>query len=233
MLSPVDYLLWFASVFFEAAVVVCLFRSRFLTWYLPLNICMLGALLIGIGRFVALHHFGFLSLQYRYIYYFSDALSTVLLYFAIMALYQIMFKQMKVSQYIRAGSIFLLGATALFSYLVIRDHKTQLLTRFAGELSQNLYFLGVVLTYLLWGALAKLRETRTRLVQLILALGIYFSVSAIAYALRNMFSDLPVARLLVQLAGTFLPLAWAYTFWRVPEEARLALARLAAPNPNQ
>ena len=36
------------------------------------------------------------------------------------------------------------------------------------------YFVGVVLTYLLWGAILKLRETRTRLIQLVLALGDLF-----------------------------------------------------------
>jgi hypothetical protein len=96
------------------------------------------------------------------------------------------------------------------------------------ELSQNLYFVGVVLTYVLWGAVVKLRETRTRLVQLVLALGIYFSASAAAYALRNMFPSLAVTHFIPPLAGTFLPLAWAYTFWKVSETARLAPGRLTA-----
>jgi hypothetical protein len=117
----------------------------------------------------------------------------------------------------------------VFSYLLVRQHQTQLTNRFVVELSQNLYFVGVVLTYLLWGAVIKLRETRTRLVQLVLALGIYFSASAGAYALRNMYPGLAITKFIPPLAGTFLPLAWAYTFWRVSEDARLAPARLAAP----
>jgi hypothetical protein len=32
---------------------------------------------------------------------------------------------------------------------------------------------------------------------------------------------------LISVFGTFLPLAWAYAFWRLPEEARLQPARLA------
>jgi len=31
----------------------------------------------------------------------------------------------------------------------------------------------------------------------------------------------------VQIFSLFLPLAWAYAFWRLPEEARLVPARLA------
>ena len=40
---------------------------------------------------------------------------------------------------------------------------------------------------MLWGAILKLRETRVRLIELVLALGIYFSADAMTYALRNLF----------------------------------------------
>ena len=63
-----------------------------------------------------------------------------------------------------------------------------------------------------------------------LALGIYFSASAGAYALRNIAPDLGLAKFIPILAGTFLPLAWAYTFLKIPEEARLATARVAVPH---
>jgi hypothetical protein len=74
----------------------------------------------------------------------------------------------------------------------------------------------------------KLRETRTRLIQLVLALGVYFSVFAASYALRNLYPDFLVWRYAPQIMAIFLPLAWAYTFVRIPEEARLATARVAA-----
>jgi glucan phosphoethanolaminetransferase (alkaline phosphatase superfamily) len=97
-------------------------------------------------------------------------------------------------------------------------------------LGQNLYFVGVVLTYLLWGAILKLRETRTRLIQLVLALGVYFSATACTYALRNLFPNLEssVLKSIFPVVGLWLPVAWAYTFAKVSEDARLATARLAA-----
>jgi hypothetical protein len=191
---------------------------------------MMSFFLINLSRFVVFIRYGFASPDYMYFYYYTDALGTIVLYFSVMAFYQLVFEQMSVSRYLRSGSIILLGATALFSYLVVNQHSTQLTTRFVVELSQNLYFVGVVLTYLLWGAVLKLRETRTRIVQLVLALGIYFSGSAGAYALRNLVSGLDLVKFIPPLMGTLLPLAWAYTFLRVPEEARLATARLATPN---
>jgi MFS family permease len=137
---------------------------------------------------------------------------------------------MGVQRYLRVGAMLLLAATAWFSYQVVMSSSHRMLTRFVVELSQNLYFVGVVLTYLLWGAIMKLRETRTRLIQLVLALGVYFSAFAASYALRNLYPQLAIWRYVSHLMALWLPLAWSYTFLKVPEEARLATARLAAPN---
>jgi uncharacterized membrane protein len=135
---------------------------------------------------------------------------------------------MNVDKYVRGATVALLAATALFAYAVVQRNTDNLTGRFVVELSQDLYFVGVVLTYVLWAAVFKLRETRTRLVQLVLTLGIYFSGSAALYAFGNMFPDLHmVANFLIPIVGTFLPAAWAYTFTKVPESARLVPTRLA------
>ncbi len=116
----------------------------------------------------------------------------------------------------------------MFSYAVLNQSQPKLLTHFVVELSENLYFVGLVLTYVLWAAVLKLRETRTRLIQLILSLGVYFSLLAANYALRSLYPNMnSLLQLLPPLVGCFLPAAWAYAFWRIPEEARLAPARLA------
>ena len=98
------------------------------------------------------------------------------------------------------------------------------------ELSQNLYFVGVVLTYLLWGAMMKLRENRTRLMQLVLSMGVYFSAFAGSFALGNLYPNLVVVAIHLPPHGTlWLPISWAYTFMKVPEDARMATARVVAP----
>jgi hypothetical protein len=103
-----------------------------------------------------------------------------------------------------------------------------MLTYFVFELSQNLYFVGLVLTYALWAAILKLRETRALLVQFVLSLGVYFSAYAASYAISNLRPDLySYVYRLFPLMGCLLPLAWAYAIWRVPEDARLVPARLA------
>jgi len=229
MLGPVDYFIWISSFALEVFVVVfSLYRRQFVR-YLTLNLYMLADALFTIGGFYFVTHYGLYSLAYRYFYYYFDALLTILLYFSVFGLYQHVFEEMKASKYVRGASLMLLTGTALVSFLVVRQSQDHLTGRFVVEMSQNLYFVGLVLIYVLWGAVMKLRETRTRVIQLVLALGIYFSAYSATYALRNLFPDLMLAKtILPPLVGTWLPLAWACTLWRVPEEARLATARLAA-----
>jgi hypothetical protein len=227
-LGPADYLIWIASFALEAYVVVCLAFHKDTFRYFSLNLYMLAAALVTAGHYFTFHTYGFSSMQYRYFYYYSENLLIVFIYFTVMELYQHVFREMNVSRYIRGAAALLLVGTAFFSYAVVRQNKDHLTSRFVVELGQNLYFVGVVLTYLLWGAILELRETRTRLIQLVLALGVYFSATAGTYALRNLFPGLQevVLRWVPPLIGTWLPLAWAYTFSKIPENARLATARL-------
>ena len=228
MLGPLDYFIWILSFGLEVFVLVfSLTRKQFIR-YLTLNLYMLGVALYTIGCWYFVTYYGLASVEYRYFYYYFDSLLTILLYFSVFGLYQHVFEQMQASKYVRAASLMLLLGTAIVSFLIVRQSQDHLTSRFVVQLSQNLYFVGLVLIYILWGAVMKLRETRTRVIQLVLALGIHFSAYSATYALRNLFPDLALARtILPPLVGTWLPLAWAMTLWRVPEEARLATARLA------
>jgi hypothetical protein len=186
--------------------------------------------LVSIGRYSILTHWGLRSSEYKYFYYYSDALLVISLYFAVLNLYSLVFDELKVERYLHWGAILLLGGTAWFSYAVVQQSSHKILTNFAYELSQNLYFVGLVLTYLLWGAILKLRETRARLIQLVLALGVYFSALAANFALLNLYprlSEFRYIQCITPLLGCILPAAWAYCFLRVNEEAKLVPARLA------
>lgn len=223
MLGPLDYVLWLAGFLLESYVVVSSLTRREFRKYLTLNIYMICAAVVTCGLFFVYHQFGFTSKSYFYYYYYTDGLLYVLMYFVVIHFYQQVFKEMNASRYIRSAAVILLLATAFFSYLVVYQTKEHLTSRFVVELEQNLNFVGVILTYLLWASLLKLHETRTRLIQLILALGVYFSATAGVYALHNLFPVLENygLRWVPPLLGTWLPLAWAYTFTRVPEESRL------------
>ena len=228
MPGPFACFIWFVGLLCEAAVLVCALKKRAFRRYLLLNLYMACVVVSELGRFKVVAEYGFSSRQYQYFYFYSDAILTIFLYFALSTLYAHVFSEMKAERYVKMGTLLLLAGTALFTYAVVEQSTAKFVTHFVVELSQNLYFVGLVLTYVLWAAILKLRETRTRLIQLVLSLGVYFSLYAANYAIRNLYPPLSSVFVpLVQVFSLFLPLAWAYAFWRLPEEARLAPARLA------
>jgi hypothetical protein len=195
---------------------------------------MSAEVLASMVRFEILHKYGFQSLTYAYFYYYSDALLTILLFLTLSSLYSDVFSELNAERYVQMGSVVLLAGTALFSFAVVQQSFTtvqpsgKIFFHFVLETSQNLYFVGLVLTYILWAAVLKLRETRARLIQLVLSLGVYFSLYAANYALRNLYPSVEAIFVVLNpLIGCFLPFAWAYAFWKLPEEARLAPAQLA------
>jgi len=169
---------------------VCAIKRGAFRKYAFLNIYMATSVLVSLVRFNILEQYGLRSSQYVYFYYYTDALLTIFLYFALASLFSSVFSEMHAEQYVKLGAVVLLSGTALFSYAVVNQSQAKLLTHFVVELSQNLYFVGLVLTYVLWGAVLKLRETRTRLIQLVLSLGVYFSLFAANYALRNLYPSM-------------------------------------------
>ena len=221
-------MLWLVGFLAEIGLVVFLLSRKQAIRYFPIAFYMLCDALVTCGLYFCVHHFGFDSPTYVYFYYYTDSLLNVLMFWVIIKFYQETFAEIGVSRYIRATAVMLILLTAVFSYAVVHQNRTHLTSHFVVEIGQNFYFVGVVLTYLLWGAILKVRETRTQLIQLVLALGIYFSADACIYALRNLFPGLQpnFLRWLPPLVGLWLPLAWAYTFAHVHEDARLEPARL-------
>jgi hypothetical protein len=228
MPGSAGYAIWFLGLLLEACVVVCAVRKKVFRRYFFLNLYMLLELVVSLGRYRVLLRNGLGSDTYRYFYFYSDAVLTIALFFSLISLYVFVFEELQVERYVRFGAIALLAGTCWFSYEVVNQSSHRILTYFCFELSQNLYFVGLVLTFLLWGAILKLRETRALLVQLVLSLGVYFSALAAGYALTNLSPRTEQSLiLLVPAMGCLLPLSWAYAFWRVPDGARLTPARLA------
>jgi hypothetical protein len=220
--------IWYFGTALELAFVVCSLARRSFLRYFFLNLYFLFALSSSAARDFALSRFGQHSIEYRYTYFYTDALLTLALYVALISLYAHVFGELRFGKYVRMTAVLLLLGTALFSYAVVAQSTDRLSTDFAYVLSQNLYFVGLVLTYILWAAVLKLRETRTRIVQFVLSLGLYFSAYAASYALVNLASKSLAVYILAPALGCFLPLAWTVTMWRHSDESRLVPARLVA-----
>jgi hypothetical protein len=228
LLSPADYVLWAASVLLDALAVICLIKSKSFSKYLALGLFLLISGAITVISFGILSTYGYNSHQYYYFYFFSDALVTIFLFFVLMGLYAHVFAELGVGKYVRGGAMLVLLGTALVSLLkVVSASHGRMLTLFVVELSQNIYFVGLVLTYVLWAAVMKLRETRTRLIQLVLSLGVFFSAFAAFYALTNLYPHNVLWQYVPPILGICLPAAWAYTFSQITEDARLSVASVA------
>ena len=228
MPGPVAIFIWFLGTAFELCFVVCSIARKSFLRYLFLNLYFLISIPTSLGRYYFLKNFGQGSPEYTYFYFYTDALLTLGLYVALISLFSYVFGELGVGKYIRLCAVILLAGTALFSYAVVAQSADRLSTQFAYELSQNLYFVGLVLTYILWGAVLKLRETRTRIVQFVLALGLYFSAYAACYALMNLASRYSLIQYTSQAIACFLPLSWMLTMLRYTEESRLQPAQLVA-----
>ena len=197
--------------------------------YFFLNLYVILSMSADVVRQYVLRDFGFYSTQYKYTYFYTDCLLTVVLFVSVISLASRVFAELNLVKFVRVLAVLLLLGTAAFSYGVVAQTTDRMtITHVIVELSQNLYFVGVVLTYLLWGAVLKLQETRTRLVQMVLSLGLYFSAYAGSYALVNLAPKYEVVQYLAPLLGCFLPISWCLTMLRHTEESRLTPARLVA-----
>jgi hypothetical protein len=230
MLGPVDYAIWIAVSLADLFCLFCIFKKKAYSRHFTIVVFLSSSIAVGIGRYLLIIKSGFNSISYFYFYYYSDAVLTICLFFVLMGFYGQVFSELGVSKQVRTGAMLLLGGTALISYYMVASSHDRLLTSFAFELSQNLYFVGVVLTYVLWGAMMKLRENRTRLMQLVLGLGVFVSAFAAGCALRNMYPDLAIWRYFIHIMALWLPASWSYSFLKVTEDARTSMARVVAPS---
>jgi hypothetical protein len=228
MPGSVELFIWCLGTALELAFVVCSIARRSFFTYFFLNLYMLLSVIADVARWIVLARSGLKSDAYMQCYYYTDALLTVILYVLLISLYSRVFGELRFAKHMKLAAVVLLLGTAGFSYAVVLQSQERLTHYFAYELSQNLYFVGIILTYLLWGAVLKLRETRTRLVQMVLSLGLYFSAYAASYALVNVAPEVSVVKYVSPLLGCLLPLAWCITIIRYSEESRLAPAQLVA-----
>ncbi len=230
MLGPVNYAIWLTILLAEFFCLICLLKRKALSQYFTLVLYLCACVATDIGSYSIIRTSGYESDVYYYFYFYSQSLLTICLYFVLMTLYSHVFSDMGVGKQIRAGAMLLLAGTAGISYYMVAASSSRFVTHFVVELGQNLYFVGVVLTYLLWGAMAKLRESRTRLMQVVLSMGVYVSLSAGSYALDNLYPNhTGFWQYYFPLTSLWLPLSWTYTFLKVPKEARLATERVLAP----
>lgn len=212
------------------AVIVCLRKDCFFRYFL-LNLYLLVSAAHTLGSLYLIASYGYDSITYFYFYYTGDALGSIIGYLLIATFFDQMFRPSVFHPYVRPTlAIFFLFVVGVSGVFISRG-VSQLYSTFVIELQQNMFFVGVLLTFLLWISMSYLRAESRRFVLLISGLGIYFSAHAANYALQFLFASLdPVLARVPPLAYSLMVSVWLYTFWRVPEgEAAVEAGARAGP----
>ena len=222
MFGTYDLIIEALSVALALGTIGVCVRRRCLKEYLFLNLYLAGVIVITAGCFYIRTVYGYTSEHYFYFYYSCDAIVNIVGYLLIGSFFERLLRRSVFHRYVRPTlAIFFLLVVGI-STLFVLENYSRLYSRFVIELQQNMFFVGVVLTFLLWISMNYLHAENRRFVLLVSGLGIYFSAHAANYALRFFFraSDDPTMAAALSrippLAYILMVSLWLYTFWRVP-----------------
>lgn len=224
--------LWLSVLLSLAAVGVCVYHRAFVRYFF-LNLYLLANLGFTAGCYYIYSVYGYNSHELFYFYYIGDAFPNVFGYLLIGSFFYRLLKDSAFERYVRPTLvIFFLLVVAVSGIFVYGSvERARLFPRFVIEFEQNMYFVGVLLTFLLWISMSYLQAESRRFALLVSGLGIYFSAHATNYALRYLFHGLAdVLTKVPPLAYTLMVLLWLYTFLQVPEyEPAVERAARASP----
>ncbi len=207
------------SVLLALGVVVISARQGFFKRYLFLNVYLLTNVVFTSGCYYVRSLYGYRSVEYFDFYYTGDAIPNIVGYLVIGSFFDRLLRHSTFHRYVRPTLTIFFVLIAGISAFFIAGSVDRLYPRFVIELQQNLYFVGALLTFLLWMAVSYLDVQSRRFTLLVSGLGIYFAAHAANYAVRFLFPSLSALTLLVPpLAYNFMVGLWLYTFLRVPEE---------------
>lgn len=215
-------ILWLSVILALAVAVVCVRNKCFLRYFF-LNSYLLFFTAHTLGGFYLLRTQGYNSLSYFHFYYTGDAILSVIGYLLVASFFDQLLRGSIFRPYVRPTlAIFFFLVIGVSGVFVLRNYS-HLYSRFVIEFEQNMFFVGVLLTFLLWISMSYLQAESRRFVLLVSGLGIYFSAHAANYALRFLFPGpthpnlLEILSRVPPLAYTFMVVLWLYAFWRVPE----------------
>ncbi len=219
MVGTYEFTIAALGVFLTLAIVMWCVHMKCFVQYSVLNFYLIVNLAFTLGCLYVIYVFGYTSYRYFYFYYTGDAIQNVAGYLLIGSFFDRLLRESVFHKYVRPTlAIFFLLITGI-SALFIAGSVDRLYSRFVIEFQQNLYFVGVLLTFLLWMSVNYLAVQSRRFSLLVSGLGIYFAAHAANYAIRFLFPSLSALTLVVPpLAYNFMVGLWLYTFLRVPEE---------------
>ena len=233
MVSTYDLIVAGLSVLVSlSTALVCLWRKAFLRYFF-LNVYVLFGAAFTVACLYWIRTEGYDSASYFYLYYVGDSFCNIFGFLLIASLFDYMFRNSVFRPYVRPTLLlFFLGVVGVSLLVIFRSVDRLSAARFLTEFQQNMFFVGVLLTFLLWASMSYLRAESRRFVLLVSGLGIYFSAHAVNYAVQFLSKSNAVSVALTKvppLAYTLMVALWLYTLLRVPEGAPAAQAARAGP----
>ncbi len=207
------------SILFSLGIVGVCLGSHSFRRYLVLNLYLLANVFFTLGCIYIPSLHGYTSLQYFYFYYTGDAIVTVINYVLIGSFFNYVFRRSVFRKYVQLTISFFFVGIVMVSGVFISGNVDRFYSSWMIEFEQNMYFVGVLLTFLLWMTMTHLGAETRRFALLVSGMGIFFAAHAATYALRFLFPGWEGLMTAVPpLAYNFMVGLWLYTFLRVPEE---------------
>ncbi|MHB8733887.1 MAG: hypothetical protein ACYC6M_01170, partial [Terriglobales bacterium] len=183
---------------------------------------------VDFGLLWTFHAFGFSSPQYKYAYYFGDPLVSIAGFVLLVRLLELCFEHspMRIPQ-LRMGAMALFSGIAVLTAYFLLSRPQETLMHLGVELEQNLSFLGMILTVLLWTATNVMRVPGLRFRRVILAFSALYSSNAAVFTVHFLLPGFESWRLLVPLTGLLGAGLLAYTLMtaeRAQPESQMATA---------
>ncbi len=229
--SPLHQFLNYSGICALLLLTFQIIRQRLTRRYFAVACYAIVASITAIGATVAAYVFN-RDWAFGFFFAYGECLQTIFLYLALIELLESVIGELQLSRVVRWMTLALLLLTVGFAWWKVQDIKNNLSSRFFYELSANLYYIGMILSLILWGAIRKLGETRARLIHLSLSLGVYFSAQALFYLFIQVGPRALNAYLVLpfQIVSISLPIFWAFTFTMIPETARLSPSQMERPS---
>ncbi|HMD06704.1 MAG TPA: hypothetical protein VKH63_04165 [Candidatus Acidoferrum sp.] len=212
MPSHPDFALWIVSVLTEAFVCVLIVLRGRLRRYRMLACYFGGCVLVESTRGVLLFHYGIASTHYMYLYFYSDCLLSLLLYFAVVEHFGRVCDSSAERKYVRVGSFLLAVCAGVFCCLVVAQSSARLVTHLVLEYSQNLFSASAALGLGMFVASLRNRAVVLHDRMLAFVLASYLALMLWQYLLRNLYRGSSSFVYTITLLWIMLLLGVAYIF---------------------
>jgi len=220
MIQLPEYVLWIGAAVMGGYVAALSWKLGVARHFPVLTAYLVLSLASDLCRVVVLKKFGFSAEEYMITYYITDAILSVVVYLVVIELCRSILPA-EHRKFLPQYALAILVLLTLFSFAEIGQSHTRLVTSFAYELSQNLWFVSVGATLVLWGLIYYRDLPRGMAAQMVRVWGVYFLLVASTYFIINFFHNLPPSapRMhleIPEMAGVWLPLGLGFAILNKP-----------------